>query len=104
MTVPDFRAALESADGESTVVVAGELDAFTGPLLWERLDEAIARGDGTVTVDLRDVSFMDSRGLSVLAQAVRQLGDRPLVLRSPGRTTRKVLEISGLGQLVEITD
>lgn len=102
MNIPEFRAEVLSRNGSATVVVEGEVDAHTGPMLWTTLEDAITTTHGPVVLDVGGVSFIDSRGLSILAQAVRRLGDRPLVLRSPTRTTKKILEISGLVKLVEL--
>ncbi len=102
MKIPEFRTEVLSRNGTATVVVEGEVDAHTGPLLWTKLEDVITTSDGPVVLDVEAMSFIDSRGLSVLAQAVRRLGDRPLVLRSPSSITKKVLEISGLGKLVQL--
>lgn len=91
-------------NGTATIVVEGELDIYTAPALVACLDQATESGDGPVVIDVASMSFIDSRGLSAIAQAVRQLGGRPLVLRSPSSSTRKVLDISGLSSLVQLED
>jgi anti-sigma B factor antagonist len=90
--------------GESAIVsVAGEIDVSTAPLLRDRLQQLAAR---FVTVDLSAMTFIDSTGLGVLVGAFRRLredgGD--LALRAPTRSTRKVLELTGLAQMMTIAD
>jgi anti-sigma B factor antagonist len=104
VAIPEFRTEVVARNGAAIIVVEGEVDAHTAPILAARLDEATAATTGTVIVDIGAMSFIDSRGLSALAQAVRQLGPRPLVLRSPSSTTRKLLDICGLASLVRVED
>jgi anti-anti-sigma factor len=104
LAIPEFRTAMLSLNGEATIVVKGEIDVATAPVLSARLDEAINGCRGRVVVDVTAMSFIDSRGLSALAQAVRALGDRPLVLRRPTSTTRRLLDITGLSSLVQLED
>jgi anti-sigma B factor antagonist len=51
-----------SEDGITTIVVAGEIDLATAP----ELRDALLATRGDVTVDLAQVAFMDSTGLSAL--------------------------------------
>ena len=57
------------ADGWHVVTVHGEIDVHTGPALRDHLLSAFAQGEGAVTVDLSQVSFLDSSGLGVLVTA-----------------------------------
>ena len=51
------------------ISVSGELDLASSPALEEELDRVAASGTGLVIVDLRELEFMDSTGLSVLVKA-----------------------------------
>jgi anti-sigma B factor antagonist len=89
----DVRA--DGADGPVVIAVAGEVDLATAP----QLDACLsAYTDRDVTVDLSDVTFLDSSGLSTLVSARRALLDRGHVLRTTGEQdhVRTVLEIAGL--------
>jgi anti-sigma B factor antagonist len=81
------------------VTVAGELDAFTAPQLGAALKSATA---GEVIVDLAGVTFLDSAGVHVLADAHRRVVTAGGRLRVLGcrRTVRRPLEISGLWALL----
>jgi anti-sigma B factor antagonist len=102
----DVRAATSSAG--TTVRVSGEVDSTTAPGLGNCLLEVIARpGDGTVELDLRGVTFLDSAGLSALATAHRaaQAAGRELQMRCG--TTRAVvrpLQITGLWTVFTVVD
>jgi len=104
LAIPDFRVAVQSLNGEAVIVVEGEVDAYTAPVLAARIDGAVTGSHGRVVLDVAAMSFIDSRGLSALAQAVRALGERPLVLRCPTIMTRKLLDSSGLSSLVQLED
>jgi anti-sigma B factor antagonist len=88
--------------GPSLVRVSGEIDCFTAPTLQQRLFDLIDGGERQIVVDLAGVSFMDSQGLAALVRSVLRLkavgGD--LVLRAPRPSVGKILEITGLGDLL----
>jgi anti-sigma B factor antagonist len=98
-----FQAEITRAETEVVVHVRGELDVASGPVLWERLAEAIPDAKRLV-LDLKDTNFVDSMGLSVFVRALRRLradgGD--LILRSPTPNTLKVLRMTGLDKVFTI--
>lgn len=81
--------------GSLIVIVAGEIDMATAPQLEDCLADHV---DRDVTVDLSDVTFVDSTGLAVLVSARRVLGDAGHTLRTTGEQdkVRMVLETAGL--------
>jgi anti-sigma B factor antagonist len=100
----DFDVVSELSDGTATVSVRGEVDVYTAPQLRERLYAVVADGVGQVVLDLSAMTFIDSTGLGVIVGTLKRLREAggDLVLRSPSRSTRKVLEITGLTRIVEI--
>jgi anti-anti-sigma factor len=90
----------ESRDGERVVVaVRGEVVMATAPRLRAALERAAAEAS-EVRVDLREVQFMDSTGLSALVAAHQAL-DRLVIVCPPG-PGRRALEVSGLLKLLEV--
>ena len=55
---------------EATVTLSllGELDMSTVPQLSDRVREQLSNGPGDVTLDLGELSFMDSSGLRLLIE------------------------------------
>jgi anti-sigma B factor antagonist len=102
----DVRAAPSSSG--TTVCVSGEIDSTTAPGLRNCLLEVIARpGSGAVEVDLRQVTFLDSAGLSALATAHRAAEAAGRVLQVRCGTTRAVvrpLQITGLWAVFAVID
>lgn len=92
-------------EGHTTVVaVAGEIDLYTGPPLWDQLDHVISTGVADVVIDLGAVDFIDSSGISVLVKAMMRLRDRggDLRLRSVTPRTYRVLEVTGLTRVISV--
>lgn len=90
-------------DGHAIVSVRGEIDLSTAAQFRAAMDEAMS-GCGCVEVDLAATTFMDSSGLAVLVAAHQRLGQaqEALVVRDPSPTIRKMLQISGVGALLDV--
>ena len=73
---PRLRVAIVGADGGVTVEPGGEVDLACIWELRERLDTATDTSLGDLTIDVSEVSFLDSTGLSVLGAAHHRLGSQ----------------------------
>lgn len=93
----ELRIVASSEDDMRVVKVVGELDASSAEHLRRALDEGFTEGHSSVVLDLGDVTFIDSSGLSVLIHAWKQAnqGDGVLTLRSPSATVIRLLDIAG---------
>ena len=91
---------IERSDDEHGVVLSlsGELDAITAPELEGRLGEIMTASSGRVLLDLRDLKFVDSAGVSVLIKAKNEseASGRELVLRRPTAQVHDVFAVVGL--------
>src|SRR5262249_47815332 len=58
-------------EGWNVLSVTGEVDAYTSPMLRDRLSRIMAGGQYRIVVDLEGVGFMDSTGLGVLVSALK---------------------------------
>jgi anti-sigma B factor antagonist len=93
-------------DAWPVVAVSGEVDVETSPVLEERLRSVLDQGHSSVRINLADVSFLDSTGLSVLISGLnrcRAAGGQ-LRLVAPRPNVRKVLEITGLTDVFPVDD
>ena len=69
-----FHTTLTSA-GDALIALTGELDLSGAPALDEEIDRlAGEEGVRRVVLDLRELEFMDSSGLRLVALAERRLG------------------------------
>jgi anti-sigma B factor antagonist len=91
-------------DSDAVLKVSGEIDIQSSPVLDEQLRLAMDRGDTSLVVDLADVSFLDSTGLSVLVGALQRCraAGGELRLVAPQANVRRVLEITGLAETFHI--
>ncbi|MGK5556325.1 STAS domain-containing protein [Actinomadura kijaniata] len=91
--------------GERTLVsLRGELDLANADDLRKRLRAARAAHGDHVVLDLADLEFMDSQGLSVLVncyKAVTAAGGS-LTLAGPRPIVRRTLEVTGLHRRMRI--
>lgn len=96
------RFAVAERDADRTVVwLRGEHDASTVAALWDTIGQAIALDDADVVLDLSGVEFMGSATVGVIIRARESLRPRALTLRSPSRCAQRVLDLYGLGDLLD---
>jgi len=88
-----------AAGTRSLLRCRGELDAATAPVLAEALDRL---GTADVSLDLAEVSFMDSAGVQVIAGVTRRLSASggSLDVRAVSPVVERVLVITGLDRLI----
>jgi anti-sigma B factor antagonist len=90
------------AGTSATVRAAGEIDSTTAPLLNQHLTALLDADVRELTVDLGEVTFLDSAGLCVLATAHRRAGRQDVRLRvlATSRAVVRPLQITGLWDLL----
>lgn len=91
--------------GDAVVVaVEGELDLFTAPFLRDEIRDAIKQDGATLVLDLADLSFMDSSGLSVLIEAWRLTTAQGggVTLAAPQPPVARILRTTGLDRRIKI--
>lgn len=66
---------LMTRSGNPALIVSGEIDMATAPSIRAMLEPHIEAG-GPVTLDLSNVTFMDSTGIYALIDAAKSLGER----------------------------
>jgi anti-sigma B factor antagonist len=97
-----FEVQCEAVEGARVIIVQGELDLSTAPLLEEELDKALESDDALV-VDLSTCEFIDSTGIALIVRAWQRL-DRDAESEGHGRfalcalndQVRRLLDITGL--------
>ncbi|MFF4599635.1 STAS domain-containing protein [Amycolatopsis sp. CA-161197] len=80
----------------AVVTVAGEIDLVTAPELDEIVTGVVDERPEALVVDLRQVTFLSSAGLQVLAAAHQRLGERGLRVVSTSHVTTRPLTSTGL--------
>lgn len=84
-------------DGSLILIVDGELDLATAPLLDEALTRAETSDASPLVVDLDQVAFIDSTGLRVLLKhaLLSSLNGHRLRLTKGSAQAQRLFEISG---------
>jgi anti-sigma B factor antagonist len=89
--------------GSSTrLIVVGEVDSSSAPVLSRHLDEVFDGSVRQLIVDLCGVTFLDSAGIMVLAGAHRRATEQGVAFRllAASRAVVRPLEITGLWALL----
>jgi anti-sigma B factor antagonist len=99
-----FDVHVERDGARYEVALTGELDLATAPMLRDHLSGVADDGGGQVLIDLSQLAFIDSTGLSVLVMSCKRLraGGGDLVLKAPTPAVAKVLEIAGVTQVFAV--
>ncbi|MGX6445565.1 anti-sigma factor antagonist [Neobacillus sp. K501] len=90
---------------EIFVNVAGEIDAYTAPKLREELLPLAEGKNKKITVNLKDVSYLDSTGLGVFVGLFKQLNknEGELELVELSDRLKRLFEITGLSNIMKIS-
>jgi anti-anti-sigma factor len=99
---PPLGIAVTVTAGTATVVLRGELDPATMPLLARRLAQILADRPQRLVLDMAAVTFIDCASARLIAATGRHLpgGVRPAV-RSPSLVARRILALTGLADHLE---
>ena len=105
MSVVDLNASLSNEpDGSLVVALEGELDMESSRLVSECVSTALDAGEVRIVIDLRDVRFIDSRGLAALVTVHRDAEEagKSLVVRSPTKRALDLFKMTGIDQVLQI--
>jgi anti-anti-sigma factor len=93
-------------DGWHWVTVEGELHQDSAAQLQRRLDELAGHGHNRVVLDLRPTAKLDFDALVALVVARARLKheDGELLLRCPSTDVSRLLELTGLTDLLDVLD
>jgi anti-anti-sigma factor len=86
------------------LVLSGELDIASAPALEQSLNEILSEGTGPILLDLNELRFVDSAGVTVLIRAKRdaETKGRSLSLRRPSEQLRQVFSLVGLADWLAV--
>jgi len=92
-------------DNTHTVLtVAGEIDLSTSGQLDSAVIEALAQETSHLTLDLSEVTFLDSSGLGVIVKALKRAKESNTTFDVVAANERvlKVFNLTGLAEVIEI--
>lgn len=99
-----FDVATNFVDGQVLLQISGELDCATAAQLRQAMDDLRGRTIATLVLDLARLTFIDSSGLHEIVVAFKRQREAggELVIRDPNPSTRRVLDIVGLSQVLAV--
>jgi anti-anti-sigma factor len=88
------------------LTIRGEIDIATSPRLKLALDTAIRESTGAFVLDLCELEFLDSSGLSLVLRTRAELARnaRPLAIVCPPGPVRRVMEVTHVDDLLLLYD
>ncbi|MCA1709772.1 MAG: STAS domain-containing protein [Actinobacteria bacterium] len=92
-------------DGSMHITLSGEIDLANAAVVEDEIRAAVSNQPTTVSVDLTDLTYMDSAGIRILfvlasrLQALRIVLELIVPLDSP---TRRIVELSGFESLATL--
>jgi anti-anti-sigma factor len=101
-----FQLEVRNEERAAVIVLSGELDLASAPALEEELERATANGAKLIILDMRELRFIDSTGLSLLIKAHRQAeasGYQFAVVRGR-RQVQRLLGLTGIEDRITVID
>jgi anti-sigma B factor antagonist len=101
-----FRVQVRNEGQKTVIAVSGELDLASSPALQEELDRVAASDAKLLIIDLRDLDFMDSTGLSVLVRAHQRTEEqgRQLAMVKGPQQVQRLLSLTGVADRLMLVD
>lgn len=95
---------LQETDNALTGFISGEIDAFTAPVLREKLETYQNRDGLNAELDLSEVDYMDSTGLGVFVAFYKSVNAKGGHVKLKGLSSRlkRLFDITGLGDIMDI--
>jgi anti-sigma B factor antagonist len=95
---------MEPHPNAALLVVSGELDIASAPELEQALAQIAPEQTKLVVVDLRELEFMDSTGLSTIVQAHQRLSEQgcELTLVKGPPQVQRLLDLTGVAERLRL--
>jgi anti-anti-sigma factor len=88
------------ASGAAVVNLIGEIDISNAHHIGRNLERVIGSSTANLVIDLSALEFMDSAGIAMLLRAVT--GVASVTIRNPSTVVRRILECTGLDDILPI--
>ncbi len=97
---------MQRSNGAAVLVVTGELDLGSAGMLDDALSSAAEASVKVVIIDMRELEFIDSTGISTLVRAHRAAERAGTLFAVAGAKpqVRRLLSLTGLTEMLTIID
>lgn len=95
---------IRGSKGHALVILSGELDVSTAGGLYEEFAALTREGVSHVALDLTDLEFIDSTGISVIIAEHKRTASAggELIILTPHHNVRRVFEVAGLMDVLDV--
>ncbi|WP_019244119.1 MULTISPECIES: anti-sigma factor antagonist [Bacillus] len=95
---------IEQVESGVKISISGEIDAYTAPELREKLFPLAEQASIKMTIDLTNVSYMDSTGLGVFVGAFKMVraNDGEFQIVGLSQRLKRLFDITGLTEVMQI--
>lgn len=96
----------DEGDGVWIVIPEGEIDIYTSPKLKEELINALEKKKASLSIDLKDLDYIDSTGLGTLISIFKIVkeNDDSIYMKNVKSNIRKLLDITDLDKVFIIEE
>ncbi len=103
MEASEFYISIHWDDGHPTLCAKGRLDIATAPHVSETIAGMVASGTRRISLDLGQVSFLDSEGVKVLLKIYQfiRISGGTIRMVSCSQPVRRILDLLSLGAILE---
>lgn len=86
------------------VSLGGEIDIYNAPELKQQLNELIQKAQGNITIDCKDLNYVDSTGLGVLISVLKKVKeyDGEIKIKNLKPYIYKIFTITGLDKIFSV--
>ena len=101
---PPLNTEIRASEEHALINLTGELDASTAGELYEEFAALNREGVVHVTLDLAELEFIDSTGISVIIAEHKRTASSggQLIVVTPHHNVRRVFEVTGLMDVLDI--
>jgi anti-anti-sigma factor len=95
----------ETTGDRVVIVLSGEIDLDNADVVEAEVVAAIPNSVLGVTIDVNDITYIDSVGMRLLFQLATRLQTAQIemsVVARPESRARRVIELSGLGSVIDV--
>lgn len=88
------------------IIPKGEIDIYTAPRLKEELVKALEKKKASLSMDLKDLDYIDSTGLGTLISVFKVVkeNDNKIYMKNVKPNIRKLLDITDLDKVFVIEE
>jgi anti-sigma B factor antagonist len=99
-----LEAEIRRVGTHALVILVGEIDVSTAGQLYEEFARLVREGVCHVSLNMAEVSFIDSSGLSVLISEHKRMESMngELIIFSPSHQMRRLLELTALDSFLNV--